>query len=188
MNKEQFSKVAEAELDLNNALVNADISNGYEEYLALFDYFYDENVEVASDSNPDPVVGKARILPVIFNFLMPLHVMAEIRSSPSAFDVLHSFSDKRGEQHSEWSLDLVGASGRSVMVSWSFARRWKDARVIYERHSDHRQFGEALTIIDLYVSERLSVREGSKHHDKSLDPDLRAEGLSNSIHSKPIHW
>ena len=49
MNKEQSSKVAEAELDLNNALVNADISNGYEEYLALFDHFYDENVEVASD-------------------------------------------------------------------------------------------------------------------------------------------
>jgi hypothetical protein len=27
--------------------VNADINNGYEEYLALFDHFYDENVEVA---------------------------------------------------------------------------------------------------------------------------------------------
>ncbi len=52
MNKEQSSKVAEAELDLNNALVNADISNGYEEYLAIFDHFYDGNVEVASDSNP----------------------------------------------------------------------------------------------------------------------------------------
>ncbi len=63
MNKEQSSKVAEAELDLNNALVNADISNGYEEYLALFDHFYDENVEVASDSNPAPLVGKARVLP-----------------------------------------------------------------------------------------------------------------------------
>ena len=63
---------------LNNALVNADISNGYEEYLAFFDHFYDENVEVASDSNPDPLVGKARVVPIIFNFLMPLHVTAEI--------------------------------------------------------------------------------------------------------------
>ena len=57
--------------------MNADIS-GYEEYLALFDHFYDESVEVASDSNPAPLVGKARVLPIIFNFLMPLHVMAEI--------------------------------------------------------------------------------------------------------------
>jgi hypothetical protein len=44
MNKEQSSKAA-AELDLNDALVNADISNGYEEHLALFDHLYDENVE-----------------------------------------------------------------------------------------------------------------------------------------------
>ena len=78
MNKEHFSKAAEAELKLNNALVNANISDGYEQYLALFDHFYDENVEVVGASNPDPLVGKSRVLPVISNFLMPLHVMAEI--------------------------------------------------------------------------------------------------------------
>ncbi len=149
MNKEQSSKVAEAELDLNNALVNANISDGYEEYLALFDHFYDENVEVASDSNPDPLVGKARVLPIIFKFLMPLHVMAEIGGLSVRLRYAPLFSDKREEQHADWSLDLVGATGRSVMVSWSSSRRWKDARVIYERHSDHRQFGEALTMIDL---------------------------------------
>ena len=149
MNQEQSSKAAEAELDLNNVLVNADISNGYEEYLALFDRFYDENVEVASGSNPAPLVGKARVLPIIFNFLMPLHVMAEIGGLSVRLRYTPLFSDKREEQHAEWSLDLVGATGRSVMVSWSSARRWKDARVIYERHSDHRQFGEALTMIDL---------------------------------------
>lgn len=149
MNKQQFSKVAEAELGLNNALVNADISYGYEEYLALFDHFYDENVEVATESNPDPVVGKARVLPIIFNFLVPLHVLAEIGGLYVRLRYIPLLSDKREEQHAEWSLDLVGATGRSVMVSWSSARRWKDARVIYERHSDHRQFGEALTMIDL---------------------------------------
>jgi hypothetical protein len=149
MNKEQFSNAAAAELDLNDALVNADISNGYEEYLALFDRFYDENVEVLSDSNPAPLVGKARVVPVIFNFLVPLHVMAEIGGLSVRLRYTPLFSDKREEQHADWSLNLVGATGRSVMVSWSSARRWKDARVIYERHSDHRQFGEALTMIDL---------------------------------------
>ena len=149
MNKEQSSKVAEAELELNNALVNADISNGYEEYLALFDQFYDQNVEVASDSNPAPLVGKARVLPIILRFLLPLHVMAEIGGLAVRLRYTPLFSDRREEQHADWSLDLVGATGRGVMVSWSSARRWKDARVIYERHSDHRQFGEALTMIDL---------------------------------------
>jgi hypothetical protein len=147
--EDDLSKVAEADLDLNNALVNADIRLGYEEYLALFDHFYDVNVEAASDSNPDPLVGKARVLPIIFNFLMPLHFMAEISGLSVRLRYTPLFSDKREEQHAAWSLDLVGATGRSVMVSWSSARRWKDARVIYERHSDHRQFGEALTMIDL---------------------------------------
>ncbi len=149
MNKEQSSKVAEAEFDLNNALVNANISNGYNECLALFDHFYDENVEVVSAKNPDPLVGKARVLPVILGFLMPLHVMAEIGGLAVSLRYIPLFSDMREEQHAEWSLSLVGTTGRSVMVSWSSARRWKDARVIYERHSDHRQFGEALTMIDL---------------------------------------
>jgi hypothetical protein len=149
MNEEQSSKVAEAELDLNNALVNADISNGYEEYVALFEHFYDENVEVASDSNPAPLIGQARVLPVILRFLMPLHMVAEVGGLVVRLRYTPLFSDKREEQHADWSLDLVGATGRSVMVSWSSARRWKDARVIYERHSDHRQFGEALTMIDL---------------------------------------
>jgi hypothetical protein len=45
--EDDLSKVAEADLDLNNALVNADIRLGYEEYLALFDHFYDVNVESA---------------------------------------------------------------------------------------------------------------------------------------------
>jgi len=129
--------------------VSADISNGYEEHLALFDHFYDENVEVASDSNPDPLVGKARVLPIILNFLMPFHVLAEIGGISVRLSYAPLFGDKGEEQHAEWSLDLVSAAGRSVMVSWSSARRWKDARVIYERHSDHQQFGEALTLIDL---------------------------------------
>jgi hypothetical protein len=149
MNTEQSSKVAKAEVDLNNTLVNADITEGYEEYLALFDHFYDENVEVASDSNTDPLVGKARVLSIILNFLMPLHVMAEIGGLSVRLRYTPLFSDKREEQHADWSLDLVGATGRSIMVNWSSTRRWRDGRVIYERHSDHRQFGEALTMIDL---------------------------------------
>lgn len=149
MNKETFSNAAEAELDLNNALMNADIRDGYEQYLALFDRFYDENVEVASDSDPDLIVGKARVLPIIQNFLMPLHVMAEIGGLAVRLQYTPLFSDRPEEHHAEWSLDLVGTTGRRVMVSWSSVRRWKDGRVIYERHSDHQQLGEALTLIDL---------------------------------------
>lgn len=149
MNKEHSSRAAEAELDLTNALVNVDICNGFEECLALFEHFYDENVEVTSDSNPTPLIGKARVLPIILEFLRPLHRMAEVGGLVVRLRYTPLLSDTLEEQHTEWSLDLVGATGRAVMVSWSSARRWKDVRVIYEHHSEHRQFGEALTMIDL---------------------------------------
>ncbi len=116
------------------SLVNADFSNGYEAYLSLFDRFYNDNIQVASDGQSDPLGGKARALPIIFKFLMPLHVIAEIGGLAVRL---------------RWSFDLVSATGRSVRVCWSFARRWKDGRVVYERHSEYRQLGEALTMIDL---------------------------------------
>jgi hypothetical protein len=151
MNKEHFSKAAEAELNLNNALVNANISDGYEQYLALFDRFCDESIEAASAGNPDPLVGKSRVVPIVWGFLMPLHVMAEIGGLAVRLRYTPLFRDMREELYAEWFLRLVGATGRSVMVSWSSARRWKAAHVIYERHSDHQQFGEALTMVDLNV-------------------------------------
>ena len=64
--------------ELNEAIVNADISNSYEEFLAIFGRYYPENVEVASDTTPASLTGKAHVLPILIDFLMPLHVMAEI--------------------------------------------------------------------------------------------------------------
>jgi hypothetical protein len=138
-----------AERDLNKALVNADISTSYEECLAIFDRFYDEDVEVASDTHTAPLVGKARVRPILFNFLVPLHVMAEIGGLSVRLKGTPIPTDCREEQHAEWSLVLEGVTGRSVTVNWSSARRWKGSRVVYERHYDHRQVGEPLTFTDL---------------------------------------
>jgi hypothetical protein len=50
MNSEQFENTSSAfDHELNEALVNANIENGYEEFLAIFDRFYSEQVEVVGD-------------------------------------------------------------------------------------------------------------------------------------------
>ena len=102
--------------ELNEALVNADISNSYEEFLAIFDRYYAEDVEVASDTTPVPLTGKAHVLPILFNFLAPLHVMAEI----GGLSVTPRYSPIRADgsegQYAEWSLDLLGVLGRQVTV------------------------------------------------------------------------
>jgi hypothetical protein len=153
MNSEQADNTSSAfDRELNEALVNANIANGYEEFLALFDRFYAEQVEVASAGPAAALAGKSRVLPFLFNFLVPLHVMAEIGGLAVTLRYSTLHSDKRGEQHAEWSLDLLGILGRRVTLQWSSVRRWKDAHVVYERHYEHRQIGEPLTIIDLDFS------------------------------------
>jgi len=104
-----------AERALNAAIVNADITRGFEEYLALVDD-YAEDVEVSTDVSPD--------------------LMA----------------DSLDEQHSEWSLELIGVTGRRVTEAWCVRRRWKQSRVVSEYHYAHRQDGEALSFDDLRIA------------------------------------
>jgi hypothetical protein len=135
--------------ELNEAIVNADIGNSYEEFLAIFDRYYAEHVEIANDTTPASLAGKAHVLPILIDFLMPLHVMAEIRGVSVTLRYSPIRAEQREEQYTEWSLDLEGVLGRSVTVHWSSAWRWKGSRVVYERHFDHRQIGGPLTFIDL---------------------------------------
>ena len=44
---------------------------------ALFDAFYAEDIEVSSDTQEEPIRGKARVRSLIATFLVPLHVIDE---------------------------------------------------------------------------------------------------------------
>jgi hypothetical protein len=153
MNIEQADNTSPAfDRELNEALVHADIANSYEEFLAIFDRFYAEQVEVESEGDATGLAGKSRVRTVLFNFLGPLHVMAEIGGLAVTLRYSAIHSDKCGEQHAAWSLDLLGILGRRVTVHWSSVRRWKGSHVVYERHYEHRQIGEPLTMNDLEFS------------------------------------
>ena len=70
--------VIAVERALNAAIVNADITRGFEEYLTLVDQYYAENVEVSTDVSPEQLVGKQRLKSLLLGFLVPLHMMAEM--------------------------------------------------------------------------------------------------------------
>jgi hypothetical protein len=63
---------------LNAAITQARISESFEEYLEIFDKFYADEVEVSSETQQEPIRGKARVGSLLLNFLVPLHVMAEV--------------------------------------------------------------------------------------------------------------
>ena len=137
---------------LNSAIIAADIGRGWEEYLEILDAFYAGDVEVTTDTATGPIRGRERIRALLFNFLAPLHVMVEIGGL--SIDVRESpiHGDAAQETHSDWSVNLIGVSGRACILNWCTLRRWADSRVVYERHYDHQQSGGPLTGDDLNMN------------------------------------
>jgi hypothetical protein len=137
------------ERTLNAAIVQANISESFEEYLEIFDVFYADGVEVSSETAKEPIRGKGRVRSILANFLVPLHVMAEAGGLSISIRQAAIAGDVADETHSAWTLDLVGVSGRTYTLSWCTLRKWKGSRVVYEHHYDEQQNGGPLISDDL---------------------------------------
>jgi hypothetical protein len=134
---------------LNAAIVQANISESFEEHLGIFDAFYADDIEVSSETHEEKICGNARVRALLCDFLIPLHIMAEIGGLHVSIRQVAMPGDTAGETHSEWTLDLVGVSGRTCTVSWRAVRKWNGSRVVYEHHYEHQQSGGPLTMDDL---------------------------------------
>jgi hypothetical protein len=138
-----------AERTLNAAIVHADISRSYEEYLEVLDAFYADDVEGSSETLEEPIRGKARVRSLLCGVLAPLHAMAEVGGVSISIRETPIPGDVAEETYSAWTLELVGVSGKACTVSWRTFRRWNGSRVVLEHHYDHRQSGGPLTDSDL---------------------------------------
>ena len=134
---------------LNAAIVQADISESFEEYLKIFDTFYDDDIEASSEAGEEPIRGKARVRSLLANFLVPLHMMAEVGGLLISIRQTTIPGDAVDEMHSAWTLDLVGVSGRTCILSWRVLRKWHESRVVCEHHYDEQQSGGPLAFNDL---------------------------------------
>jgi hypothetical protein len=134
---------------LNTAIVQAKISESFEEYLEIFDKFYADDVQVSSETQHEPIRGKARAGSLLLNFLVPLHVMAEVGGLVISIKQTTISSDAANEIHSAWTLNIVGVSGKTCTLSWRTLRKWNGSRVVYEHHYDQQRSGEPLTFDDL---------------------------------------
>ena len=146
---DSYSRSQAAEHMLNTAITQAKISESFEEYLELFDKFYADEVEVSSETQHEPIRGKARVGSLLLNFLVPLHVMAEVGGLAISIQETTISGDAANEIHSTWTLNLVGVSGKTCTLNWRTLRRWDGSRVLYEHHYDQLRSGEPLTFDDL---------------------------------------
>jgi len=138
-----------AERTLNAAIVHADISRSYEEYLEIFDEFYADDLVGSSETMNEPLHGRERVRALLFSYLAPLHAMAEVGGVSISIRETTIPGDARDETHSAWTLELVGVSGRVCSVNWRTLRKWNESRVVLEHHYDYQQSGGPLTERDL---------------------------------------
>ena len=101
---------------LNASIVRPDISRSFEEYLEIFEAFYAEDIEVSSGTGAEPIRGKARVRSLLLNFLIPLHIMAEVGGLSVSIRNTVIPGDVTDETHTEWTLDL-GRCVRSDLYS-----------------------------------------------------------------------
>ena len=146
---DRYTSSRAGERALNAAILQARLSESFERYLEIFDAFYADAVEVSSEAHEEPIQGKAAVRLLLFNFLVPLHVMAEVGGPSISIRVTAIPGDVADETHSAWTLDLVGVSGRTCTVSWRAFRKWNASHVVYEYHYDQQQSGGPLTLNDL---------------------------------------
>jgi hypothetical protein len=145
----EYKSSQAAELTLNAAVLRAEITRSYEEFLEIFDKFYADDVEVSSESSPEIIRGKESVRPFLLNFLVPLHVMAEVAGLSISVQHTEVPRDSANETHSKWRIDFTGIGGRRCTLKWYAIRRWAASRVAYEHHYGHEQIGGPLTQDDL---------------------------------------
>jgi hypothetical protein len=145
-----------AELSLNAAILRAEISKSYEEFLDIFEMFYADDVEVSREDLREIIRGKEKVRPFLLNLLVPLHVMAEVAGLSVSVQQTAVPGDTANETHSAWRIDFTGVGDKCCTLKWYAIRRWNACRVVYEHHYDLQQIGGPLTMDDLNLVSGLS--------------------------------
>src|SRR5262249_27647478 len=129
---------------LNAAIVQANISESFEEHLGIFDAFYADDIEVSSETHEEVIRGKPRVRALLCDFLIPLHIMAEVGGLQVSIRQIAMPGDTAGETHSEWTLNFFWVSCTACTVSWRALRKWNGSQVVDEHHYDQHQIGRPL--------------------------------------------
>jgi hypothetical protein len=153
---EAYKSSHSAELSLNAAILRADISKSYEEFLDIFETFYADDFEVSREGLREMIRGKEKVRPFLLNLLVPLHVMAEVAGLSVSVQQTAIPGDTANETHSAWRVDFTGVGGKRCTLKWHAIRRWNASRVVYEHHYDLQQIGGPLTDEDLNLGSSLS--------------------------------
>src|SRR5258708_40217674 len=118
------------ECALNSAIVRAEISESFEEYLEIFEAFYADDIEVSSETAEEPIRGKDRVRSLLATFLVPLHVMAEVGGLSISIRQTPIPGQLAGDPPPPSTLSFTGVSTTTSTVTWRALRKWNGSRVV----------------------------------------------------------
>jgi hypothetical protein len=127
-----------AERILHVAILNAEISRSFDQYLEICDEFYADDIEGSNGTMKEPIRGKERVRSLLFSFLARLHAVAEVGGVSISIRETAIPGDANDETHSAWTLELVGVSGKICTVTWRILRKWNESPVVLEHHYDYQ--------------------------------------------------
>jgi glyoxylase-like metal-dependent hydrolase (beta-lactamase superfamily II) len=168
LDRDLYTTSQMSERALNAAIVEADIEQGYEKYLAIFEAFYGDEIEVSSETADEPIRGKNRVRSLLGNFLYPVHVMTEVGgltvthtdtdnttclhvpsaglvvAGDAAYNDVHLYlAESNAQTRREWiaALDTIEAlKPRAVIAGHKKAEREDSPRIIEETRQYIRDF------------------------------------------------
>jgi hypothetical protein len=105
----QLDRLQQAELSLNGTILEADIRLGPEQFVAAFNRFYDEHLEVRNNGG-SALKGKQVNLQILLSFLTPVHMVIEVGAAQlHCFEMEKSWIEPDGSCVSTWRVDITGA-------------------------------------------------------------------------------
>ncbi len=141
----------EAERLLNGAIIGADIPTDCEEKHDALDGFYADDIKATRQRYKGAALGKAAVWSRVTALITPLFALTDIDNISISIRTESIRTEARDETHTLWTLEVGWETGRRCVLQWRSFRRWREGRVVYERHHEVERTGGLLPTDELYM-------------------------------------
>jgi hypothetical protein len=134
---------------LNEAILSNDISFDFLPFIDLCHRHYADEVDLSFSEGPRRTVAKDSLQGMLMDFLLPIHLIAEMGGVEVIVEAQHIANDTPDQQHTCWSIELLAKTGTRLVMSWKTMRIWVAGKVVAEHFYDQSSEGSAIQYSDL---------------------------------------
>lgn len=134
---------------LNDAILQSNISFDFLPFIELCHHHYADEVDLVLDQGPRRTIARDSLEGMLMDFLLPIHLIAEMGGVQVSVNACQIPSDSSDEQRSSWFVELLAKNGTRHTISWKTMRTWIGGKVVAEQLYDQSHEGPAIQFSDL---------------------------------------